>query len=100
VGVALFVLVVGAAVLMAHVESGSLFRPRRRWHRARAAHEAAVRLEHDDQEALAVAAQAWLSLVRAQVSTGVDDEHIARQTVALATALLETGRPQLPGPKA
>ena len=98
-GVALFVLVIGAAVLMAHVESGSLFRARRRWHRARAAHEVAVRLEQDDEQAMAVAAQAWLSLVRAQVSTSVDDEHLARQTVALATALLESGRPQLPGPE-
>ena len=36
VGVALFVLVVSAAVLRAHMESGSLFWARRRWHRARA----------------------------------------------------------------
>jgi len=94
-GVALLVLVVGAAVLMAHMESASLFRARRYWHRARAAHEAAVRLEQDDQEAMAIAAEAWLGLVRTQASTVADDEHLAQETVALATALLESGRTQL-----
>jgi hypothetical protein len=48
---------------------------------------------------MAVAAEAWLGLVRIQVSTDVDDEHLARQSLALATALLESGRPQLPGPE-
>ena len=95
VGVALFVLVVGAAVLMAHMESGSLFWARRRWHRARANHEAAVRLEQDDQTAMAIAADAWLSLVRTKVSTIADDEHLGQEIMALATALLESDRPQL-----
>ncbi len=99
VGVALFVLVVGAAVLMARMESGSLFRARWRWHRAQAAHEAAVRLEQDDQEAMAIATEAWLGLVRTQVSAVADDEHLAQETVALATALLESGRPQLSRPE-
>ena len=99
VGVALFVLVVGTAVLMAHMESGSLFWARRRWHLARAAHEAAARLEQDDHEAMAIATEAWLSLVRTQVSTVADDEHLVQETVALATALLEIGRPQLPRPE-
>jgi hypothetical protein len=99
VGVALFVLVVGAAVLMAHVESGSSFRARQRWHRARAAHEAAVRLEQDDQEAMAIATEAWLSLVCTQVSMVSDDEHLAQETVALATALLARRQPQLPRPE-
>ena len=96
VGVALFVVVVGTSVLMAHMEPGSLFWARRRWHLARAAHEAAVRLEQDDREAMAIATEAWLSLVRTQVSTVADDEHLVQETVALATALLEIGRPQLP----
>lgn len=96
VGVALFVLVVGAAVLMAHLESGSLFWARRRWHRARAKHEAAVRLEQDDQAAMAIATDAWLSLVRTKVSTIADDEHLGQEIMALATALLESDRPQLP----
>jgi hypothetical protein len=99
VGVALLVLVIGAAVLMAHVESSSLFQARRRWHRARAAHEAAVRLEQDDQEAMAIATEAWLSLVRTQVSTIASDRHLTDETMALATALLEGGRPQLPRPQ-
>lgn len=98
VGVCLLVLVVGAAVLMARTESASLFLARRRWHRARAAHEAAVRAEQDDREAAAVAAEAWLSLVRTQASTAAGhDEHVARETVALAAALLDSGRPRLPG---
>jgi len=99
VGVALFVLVVSAAVLMARMEPGSLFRARLRWHRARAAHEAAVRLEQEDREAMAIACEAWLSLVRAQVGPlADDDEHLVQETVALAAELLESGRPQLPPP--
>jgi hypothetical protein len=98
VGVALFVLVVSAAVLMAHMEPGSLFRARLRWHRARAAHEAAVRLEQEDREAMAVAIEAWLSLVRTQAALLADDEHLVQETVALAAGLLESGRPQLPPP--
>jgi hypothetical protein len=99
VGVALLVLVVGAAVLMSHVESSSLFRARRRWHRVRAAHEEAVRLEQDDQEAMAIATEAWLSLVRTQVSTIASDRRLTEDTMALATALLEGGRPQLARPQ-
>jgi len=95
VGVALFVLVIGAAVLMAHMESGSLFWARRRWHRAQAAHEAAVRLEQYDQAAMATATEAWLSLVRTQVSMAADNEHLGQEIVALATALLDSDRPQL-----
>lgn len=99
VGVALFVLVVSAAVLMAHMEPGSLFRARQRWHRARAAHEAAARLEQEDREAMAVAIEAWLSLVRTQAGPlAGDDEHLVQETVALAAELPESGRPQLPPP--
>lgn len=99
VGVGLFVLVVSAAVLMAHMEPGSLFLARLRWHRARAAHEAAARLEQEDREALAVATGAWLSFVRAQAAIAAGhDEHLVQQTMALAEALLGTGRPQLPPP--
>jgi hypothetical protein len=97
-GVGLFVLVVGAAVLMTHMESGSLFRARQRWHRTRAVHAAAVRLEQEDREAMAIATESWLSLVRTRVST-VEDEHLAQETVAVATALLDSGRPQLSGPE-
>lgn len=99
VGVALFVLVVSAAVLMAHMEPGSLFLAQLRWHRARAAHEAAARLEQEDREAMAVAVEAWLSLVRTQVGPlAGDDEHLVQETVTLAAELLESGRPQLPPP--
>ena len=96
VGMALLVLVVGVAVLMAHMESGSLFWARQRWHRARATHEATVRLEQNDQEAMAIATEAWLSLVRTQVSTVADDEPLSQEIMALARALCESDRPQLP----
>ncbi len=97
VGVCLLVLVVGAAVLMAHMESASLFVARRRWHRARAAHEAAARTAQDDLEAMVIATEAWLGLVRTQASAVAGgDEHLVPETVALAAALPESGRPQLP----
>jgi hypothetical protein len=97
VGVALFVLVVSAAVLMAHMEAGSLFGARWRWHRAQAAYEAATRLEQEDREALAVATEAWLSLVRTQAATVAGgDEHLVQETVDLAATLIEGARPQLP----
>lgn len=68
VGKVLFLRSTGKTLRDALRESGSLFRARRRWHRA-------------------------------QVSTVADDEQLAQETVALATALLESGRPQLPRPE-
>ena len=99
VGVALFVLVVSAAVLMAHMESGSLYGARWRWHRAQASYEAAARLELQDREDLAAATEAWLSRVRAQAgAVAGDDENLVRETLALAADLADSGRPQLPPP--
>ncbi len=96
-GAFMLVLGVGAAVLIAHMESASVFLASRRWHRARAAYQAAVQTEHEDVEAAAVAEQAWLGLVRTRASITVgDEEHLVHETVALAAALLESGRPQLP----
>jgi hypothetical protein len=96
IGVFILVLAGGAAVLMAHMESASLFLARRRWHRARAAHAAAVQTEQEDVEAAVVATEAWLGLVRTQASAVADDdEHLVHETVALAAALMESGRPQL-----
>jgi hypothetical protein len=88
----------GAAVLMARMESASLPVARRRWHRARAAHEAAVKAERGDVEAAAVATEAWLGLVRASAVADADED-LARETVALAVALLESGHPRLPFPE-
>ena len=45
---------------------------------------------------MAIATDAWLSLVRTKVSTIADDEHLGQEIMALATALLESDRPQLP----
>jgi hypothetical protein len=96
-GAFILVLTAGAAVLMAHLEPASLLLARRRWHRARAAHEEAARTEQADAEAAAVAAQAWLGLVRARVTAiAVGEAGLVQDTLALAAVLLESGRPQLP----
>ena len=96
-GAFIVVLVVGAAVLIAHMESASLFLARWRWHRTRAAYKAAVQTEQEDVEAASVAEEAWLGLVRTRASVTVGDEgHLVHETVAPAAALLESGRPQLP----
>ena len=99
VGVFILVLGIGAAVLMAHLESASLFRASWRWHRARAAYEAAVQIKEEDVEAASVAEQAWLGLVRSRASAVAGaEEHLVHETVVLAAALLESGKPQLPPP--
>jgi hypothetical protein len=96
-GLFILVLLLGTAVLMAHTEPVSLMVARRRWRRARAAHEAAVQIAQEDVEAAAIAAEAWLSLVRAYASAVADgDEDLVRETAVLGAALLESGRPQLP----
>jgi len=92
----ILILAILAAVLMARMESGSLFAARRRWHRAQAAHEAAVRTAQEDMQAATVATEAWLGMVRTQASTLTSDEHVVRETVALAAALIDSGRPQIP----
>lgn len=96
-GTFILVLTVGTAVLMAHMEPASLLVARRRWHRARTAHEEAVEAARADVEAAAVAAEAWLGLVRARVTAiAVGDERLVQATVALAAVLVESSRPQLP----
>jgi MFS family permease len=57
-----FILVAVAAVLIARTEPASLLLTRRRWHQARSAHAAAVRVHRADAEAEAVARQGWQSL--------------------------------------
>lgn len=98
VGIFILLLVVGAAVLMARMESASLFLARRRWHQARAEHEAAVGTARKDDEVAAVATAAWLGLVRAYaIGAAGDDEQLVHEAVALGAALLDSGQPQLPG---
>lgn len=94
-------LAVGAAVLIVRMEPASLFLARRRWQRARAKHQAAVRLERADTEAAAVAREAWLGLVRTHGSAvgGEGGEHVVRDSVALASALQEADRPRLDPPQ-
>jgi hypothetical protein len=96
-GAFILVLAAGAAALMAHLEPPSLLAARRRWHRARAAHEKAAETEQADAQAAAVARESWLGLVRAQVTAiAADDDHLVRATVFLAAALVGNGRRQLP----
>lgn len=90
----ILVLAGAAAVLMARTESSSLFAARRRWHRARAAHRAAVKIAQDDAEAAAVATESWLGLVRTQASALAGDERLVQETVGLAIELLESGLPE------
>ncbi len=96
-GTFILVLTVGAATLMAYTEPASLLVVRRRWHRARIAYEEAVETEHTDIQAAAIAAEAWLGLVRARViAIAAGDEGLMQATEALAAVLMESSRPQLP----
>jgi hypothetical protein len=96
-GAFILVLAAGAATLMAHMEPASLLMARRRWHRARTAHEEAVETERADLEAAAVATEAWLGLVRTWViAIAAGEERLVQETVALGAGLLESGRPKLP----
>jgi hypothetical protein len=82
-----------AAVLVASMESSSLFLARRRWYRTRP-RETAVQIEQEDAEAATVATQAWLDLAGTRASAVAGDhERLVHETVALAVALLESGRP-------
>jgi hypothetical protein len=96
-GTFILALTAGAGALMAYMEPASLLVARRRWHRARTAYEEAVETEHADLRAAAVAAEAWLGLVRARVAaTAAEDENLVQATVAFAAVLVESSRPQLP----
>lgn len=96
-GTFILVLTVGASALIAHMEPASLLVARRRWHRARTAHEKAVETERADVEAAAVAAEAWLGLVRTRATAiAAGDERLIQATVAFAATLIESSRPQLP----
>ena len=98
-GVLLLALGAGAAVLLAHIEPASCSVARHRWHRARASYEATVEEELADVKAASVATAAWLGLVRSYAS-GVagGDQKVVEATVALASALLENGRPGVAPP--
>jgi hypothetical protein len=98
-GVFLLVLAAGTTVLIAHMESASLSVARHRWHRARASYDQAAGVELADAEAELVAREAWLGLVRSYASEiTAGDQQLVKQTVELAEALLEHGRPGLPPP--
>jgi hypothetical protein len=95
-GLLICLLAASAAVLIARMEPASVLLARRRWHRARAEHAAASRLERADDEAASVAREGWLHLVRTQASTvGAEGgDYVVHDSVALASALQELGRPR------
>jgi hypothetical protein len=96
-GTFILALTAGAGALMAYMEPASLLVARRRWHRARTAYEEAVETEHADLRAAAIAAEAWLGLVRARVAAiAAGDENLVQATMAFAAVLVESSRPQLP----
>jgi len=89
VSVLIFAIAAGATFLMLRMEPRPVFVARSRWHRAKGVHRAAVRAEQTRIEAMHVATEAWLDLVRtwAAASAG-DDEDLVDRTVTLATTLL------------
>ncbi len=85
----------GTAVLMNRMESARVFAARARWHRAKSARTAAIRVEQDDIEAMHVATEAWLGVVRAWAAAADgDDEDLVDRTVTLAVTLLEGSLPR------
>jgi hypothetical protein len=99
-GLLICLLAASAAVLIARMEPASVLLARRRWHQARAEHAAAVRLEHADDEAASVAREAWLRLVRTHASTvaTASGNYVVHDSVVLASALQDLGRPRM-GPE-
>lgn len=93
----ILVLAAGTAVLMCRMESAALVKARWLWRRAGAAHRAAVRLERHDVAAAMAATESWLSLVQTQAhAASGSDEHFVHETIVLAIAVLENGRPRRP----
>ena len=79
----------GATVLMLRMEPRPVFVARSRWHRAKGVHKAAVRAEQSRIEAMHVATEAWLDLVRTWAAAAAgDDEDLVNRTVTMAIALL------------
>ena len=71
-------LVAVAAEIITRTEPASLTPARRRWHRARDDHTAAVTAESADNEAAVIAGQGWRNLIEAQASASADGE-VVRQ---------------------
>ncbi len=95
VSVLVLAVAAGTAVLMNRMESARVFAARARWHRAKSAHTAAIRVEQDDIEAMHVATEAWLGVVRAWAAAADgDDEDLVDRTVTLAVTLLEGSLPR------
>lgn len=92
-GILILLLTVGAAVLIASLESASLVPARRHWRRTHSAYEEAAVSSQADHEADAIATRAWLGLVRAWAAVIVPgEERLIEETVALAAAMIKNGR--------
>lgn len=94
VSVFILVLASGAAILMARMESASLYVAWKRLQRARTSYAAAIHTERSDAETAAVTTDSWLGLVRTCTSGVAHDERVVQETVALAVALLEADHPR------
>jgi hypothetical protein len=79
-------LVAAAAMLITRTEPAPLLVARRRWHRHRADHAAAVRMQRADAEADAIAGQGWRGLVQAHAGVRPHTGVQARNGVQVHTA--------------
>lgn len=88
-------LAVVAAAVIARIQPLAVWLARRSWRQARAAHQAAVRIQFADAEAASIALAGWLGLVRAQACelmagavTTVGAEPLAGAAVSVASAIV------------
>ena len=91
-GFLILLLAVGAGILSASLEPLGLLPAGRRWRRAQGAYAEAWATSRADQEADAIAAHAWLGLVRVWATAIVPgEEQLIAETAALAAAMIESG---------
>jgi hypothetical protein len=90
-GLLIVMLTVGAAVLIASLEPAGLLPARRDWRRADGAYEEAGAASQADDEADAIATEAWLGLVQAWATMIVPgDDRLIEETVALAATRINS----------
>lgn len=93
-GMLILLLTVGAAAVIDGLEPAALLPARRDWRRARGAYEEAVATNGADEEADAIATQAWLGLVHAwAIAIAPGEEQVIADTEALAREIINDGGP-------
>lgn len=91
-GALILLLTTAAAVLIAILEPPCLLPARRQWRRAARAYEEAVATNGSDEEADAIATQAWLELALAWAMAACpEEEPLITDTVALAALMVTRG---------